>query len=372
MSGQEPIQETGMDRRIKRRGLAVLVVAALGVAAIFVLKRAGLRHTQRSEEAALSAGDFVRIATAAPSSPERDLVLQGEVLPYAQTTLYAKIAGYLDRISVDKGDRVKAGQVLAVLRSPETDSAYQGLEADAKNKAANRDRAKELYAEKLISLQDFQQAETVARVAQESLASQAAQKGYQVFRAPFDGVVTARFADPGALFQTGNGAQPLVTVAQIKRLRLDVFVDQRAAEAVKAGDAVTVSPEGQAGVRIAARVSRTSGALDPKTRTLLAEIDLDNRDGRLLPGGFASVTLRLKVPPRLEIPAEALIIRNGATCVAVVDPQDRVRFRAVVLGDEDRQRYPVLSGLQAGERVALNLGAGTQEGDRVQPVGGNG
>ncbi|HZU54161.1 MAG TPA: efflux RND transporter periplasmic adaptor subunit, partial [Holophagaceae bacterium] len=318
--------------------------------------------------AAQAAGDFVRVATASAAAPERDLVLQGELLPYAQTTLYAKIAGYLDRISVDKGGAVKAGQVLAVLRSPETDSAYQGLEAEAKNKAANFERAKQLHAEKLISLQEFQQAETDARVAQESLSSQAAQKGYQVFRAPFDGVVTARYADPGALFQTGNGAQPLVTVAQIRRLRLDVFVDQRAAASVKTGDAVVVSPEGQAGIQIAARVSRTSGALDPKTRTLLAEIDLDNRDGHLLPGGFASVILHLKVPPRLEIPAEALIIRNGATCVAVVDPQDRVRFVPVALGDEDQQRYPVLRGLQPGQRVALNLGAGAQEGDKVQPV----
>lgn len=362
------IQETGGDGRVKRRGLVVLVVAVLGVIALLAAKSLGLRHTRQAEEGALAAGEFVRVATVAPSAAERSLVLQGEILPYAQTTLYAKIAGYLDRISVDKGGLVKAGQVLAVLRSPETDSAYQGLEANAKNKAANLERAKALHAEQLISLQDYQQAETDARVAQENLASQAAQKGYQVFRAPFDGVVTARFADPGALFQTGNGAQPLVTVAQIRRLRLDVFVDQRAAASVKAGDAVTVSPEGQAGLQIPARVSRTSGALDPKTRTLLAEIDLDNRDGRLLPGGFASVTLRLKVPPRLEIPAEALMIRDGASCVAVIDPQDRVRFQAVTLGDEDQQRYPVLSGLQPGDRVALNLGAGAREGDKVQPV----
>jgi RND family efflux transporter MFP subunit len=363
--------ETQEDRRIKRRGLALLVAAAAGVVALFILKGAGLRHARQAEEHARAAGDFVRVATVSPSSPDRDLVLQGELLPYAQTTLYAKIAGYLDRISVDKGGPVKAGQVLAVLRSPETDSAYQGVEADAKNKAANLGRAKQLYAEKLISLQEFQQAETDARVSQESLASQAAQKGYQAFRAPFDGVVTARYADPGALFQTGNGAQPLVTVAQTRRLRLDVYVDQRAAAAVKAGDAVTVSPEGQSGVQIPARVSRTSGALDPKTRTLLVEIDLDNRDGKLLPGGFASVLLHLKVPPRLEIPAEALLIRDGAPGVAVVDPQDRVRFRLVSLGDEDQQRYPVLSGLQPGERVALNLGAGAQEGDKVQPVAGN-
>ena len=362
------IRETDGDGRVKRRGLVVLAVAVLGVIALFAAKRAGLRHTRQADEDALAAGGFVRVAAVAPSAPERTLVLQGELLPYAQTTLYAKIAGYLDRISVDKGGLVKAGQVLAVLRSPETDSAYQGLEADAKNKAANHARARELYAEKLISLRDYQQAETDARVAQENLASQAAQKGYQVFRAPFDGVVTARFADPGALFQTGNGAQPLVTVAQTRRLRLDVFVDQRAAASVKAGDAVIVSPEGQEGLQIPARVSRTSGALDTKTRTLLAEIDLDNRDGRLLPGGFASVTLRLKVPPRLEIPAEALMIRDGASCVAVIDPQDRVRFQTVSLGDEDRQRYPVLSGLQPGDRVALNLGAGARDGDKVQPV----
>ena len=359
---------TEQDGRVKRRGLAALAIAVIGVLALFGAKRLRLRKERGAQEATLAAGDFVRVAEAAPSPAERDLILQGQVTPYAQTTLYAKVAGYLDRIAVDKGDRVKAGQVLAVLRAPETDSAYQALEADAKNKAANLDRAKALYAGKLISAQDYQQAATDARVAQENLAAQAAQKGYQVFRAPFDGVVTARYADPGALFQTGNGAQALVTVAQVKRLRVDVFLDGRWAASAKAGTAVTVSPEGRADLQIPARVSRTSGALDPKTRTLLVEVDLDNRNGDLLPGGFASVTLRLKVPPSLEIPAEALLIRDGAPSVAVIDGQDRVRFRPVTVGSEDRQRYPVLSGLQAGERVALNLGAGAMEGDKVQPV----
>ncbi len=356
------------DTRVKRMGLLLLAVVMMSVIALFAMKRLNLNHARQAEEHALEAGEFVRVATVGMSAPDRNLVLQGEILPYAQVTLYAKIAGYLDRITVDKGETVQTGQVLGVLRSPETDSAYQGLEADAKNKAAILDRAKALYAERLISLQAFQQAETDARVAQEDLASQAAQKGYQVFRAPFDGVVTARFADPGTLFQTGNGAQPLVTVAQTRRLRVDVFVDQRTAAFVKTGDAATVSPEGQDDLPIPARVSRTSGALDPKTRTLLTEIDLDNRAGKLLPGGFASVTLRLKVPPSLEIPAEALMIRGGVPSVATLDTQNRVRFRSVSLGDEDQQRYPVLRGLQPGDRVALNLGAGAQEGDKVQPV----
>ena len=364
MSGQDMEQ----DGRVKRRGLVVVALAALGVLALFGAKRLRLGRERAAQETALAAGDFVRVAEAAPSAPERDLVLQGQIIPFQQTTLYAKVAGYLDRIAVDKGDRVKAGQVLAVLRAPEADSAYQAVEADAKNKAANLDRAKALFAEKLISDQEFQQAATDARVAQENLATQAAQKGYQVFRAPFDGVVTARYADPGALFLSSSGAQALVTVAQVRRVRVDVFVDARSAGAVKAGTPVTVSPEGRPDLQIPAKVSRTSGALDPKTRTLLAEVDLDNQAGDLLPGGFASVTLKLRVPPRLEIPAEALIMRNGAPAVAIIDPEDRVRFRPVSVGDEDRQRYPVLGGLQAGERVALNLGAGAQEGDKVQPV----
>lgn len=373
MSEQDPVRDASLegasDRRIKRRGLLVLGLAALGAGGLFAVKRLGLRREVQAEAAEAAKGEYVRVAEVAPSAPERELILQGQILPYAQTTLYAKVAGYLDRIAVDKGDAVKAGEVLAVLRSPETDSAYQALEADARNKGEVLARAKASYAENLISLQDYQQAEAQAKVAEENLAAQAALKGYQVFRAPFDGVVTARYADPGALLQTGNGAQPLVTVAQTRRLRVDAFVDERAAAAVKAGLPAVISPDGRPEVRLEAQVSRTAGALDPKTRTLLTEIDLDNRAGQLLPGGLATVTLKLKVPPRLEIPAEALILRDGQPSVAVISG-GRVHFQPVVLGDPDQQRYPVVSGLKAGDRVALNLGAGAQEGDPVQPVAG--
>ena len=360
--------ETARDGRIKRIGIGIVVAAVVVIATLFIGRKLSLGHEQKVLAAEQAKGDFVRVAPVKLSPPERDLVLQAETLPYAQTTLYAKIAGYLDRISVDKGDRVKAGQVLAILRSPETDSAYQGLEADAKNKEANRLRSDSLFAQKLISLQDHQQAETDARVAQEALASQAAQKGYQVFKAPFDGVVTARYADPGALFQTGNGAQPLVTVAQIQRLRVEIFVDQRVAPYVKTGDALSITPEGRTDLKLPAIVSRTSGALDPSTRMLLVEADLDNRNGQVLPGGFATATLHLKVPARLEIPAEAVLVRGDKTLVAVVDGENRVRFKTVTLGDEEQQRYAVLDGLQAGEQVATNLGADAQEGDKVQPV----
>jgi membrane fusion protein, multidrug efflux system len=354
----------------KMRGFIVLIIAGLGVVGLIAANRLSAKREADARRNDLAAGPLVRLHTVSMSDPTRNLNLQGEALPYASATLFAKISGYLRRIDVDKGDRVRAGQVIAVIDSQEIERDYQSLSADAQNKAENARRSEALFQDKLISSQEVERSQADAKIAEAKLASQAAQRGYQVVKAPFSGVITARFADPGSLVQSAANSQtsalPLATVAQIEKLRVNIYVDQRYASLIKLKDTVTVSPTDRPELRMQAFVTRTSGALDPRTRMLLTEIELDNRDGQILPGSFVQVNLNLKAIPRLEIPAEALLLRDGKSFVATVDGSSHLHFQAVQLGEEENQKLRVVSGLRVGDRVVLNLGDSAKEGDPVR------
>lgn len=354
-----------------RTGIAGLLVACGLVGGLMALKRHDLGREVRDRKATADAGPLVKVQNVALSDAVQTLQLQGEALPMVSTTLYAKLSGYLRTISVDKGDRVRAGQTLAVIESQETDRDYQSLLADAENKRRNARRSEALGKDQLLSAKDVEQAQADARMAEARLASQAVQRGYQVVKAPFDGTVTARFADPGALVQNAANSQssalPLVTVARVDRLKVTVYLDQRYAALLHKGDSVRLTSSDLT-VPVEAHISRISGELDLRTRMLLAEAEVDNRDGRIVPGSFLQVQLALKLPQHLEIPVEALIVRGDKTFVAVVGADHHVTLRPVTLGEEDHQRLPVLSGLKAGETVILNPGDAAQEGSLVRPV----
>jgi len=359
-------------RSFKAGGVATVVVAVLGVGALLWARRSGLKQEAQQRKAEVDAGPRVRVARVGAPGDERALTLQGEALPFASTTIYAKVSGFLRSISVDKGSAVTAGQVLAVVESPETDRDTQAVQADAENKRKNAQRARSLGKDGLLSPRDVEQAESDADVADAKLASQATLKGYQVVRAPFSGVVTQRFADPGAMLQNGGStstAQPLVTLAQVDRLRVTVYLDGSVARLVRPGMTLEVRPVERPEVVRQVKLSRVAGALDARTRTLLVEADLDNRDGVFLAGGSVQVGLRVKTSGRLAVPSDAVVVRDGKAQVAVLQADGRVRFQVLQLGEEEAQSIRVLSGLQPGETVVLNPPAGLKDGDHVQPSG---
>lgn len=356
----------------KLGGALTVVVALLGVGGLLWARQSGLKQEARHRRAELEAGPRVRVAKVGSQGSERGLSLEGEALPYASTTLYAKVSGFVRSIPVDKGSAVAKGQVVAVVESPETDRDTQALQADAENKRRNAERSRSLGKDGLLSPRDVEQADADARVAEAKLASQATLKGYQVVRAPFSGVVTQRFADPGALVQNGGAtstAQPLVTLAQVDRLRVTLYLDATAAARVKVGTEVEVRPVERLDVVRKVRLSRVAGALDPRTRTLLVEADLDNRDRAFLAGGFIRAGLNLPASGRFAVPAEAVVLREGKPLAAVVLADGTVRFQALQLGEEEDQRIRVLGGLQPGETVVLNPPVGLKDGDRVQASG---
>jgi RND family efflux transporter MFP subunit len=278
----------------------------------------------------------------------------------------------LKAVRVDKGDVVKQGQILAVIESPETDQAYQGAAADARNKKAIAARMNALLAKGLVSQQEAEQAQSDADVSSARLQSQGVEKGYEILRAPFDGTVTARFADPGALVQNATSSQasalPVVTVSQINRLRVDVFLDQRDAPFVQKDEPVEISVSERPGLKILGNLDRLSGELDPRTKMLLTEIDIPNEDQKLVAGSFVQVALKIKSPPYLEAPVESLVLKDNKPFLTVVSPDNQLNYKAIEIAGNNGKTLQIISGVKEGETVAMNVGDSLPEGNKVRPM----
>jgi membrane fusion protein, multidrug efflux system len=356
-----------------RTAAVILILAALATAGALAWRRS---HTSTDETARrvgdASGGPVVRSAAAAPSAATHHLVLLAEARPYASVTLYAKVSGYLKWIGVDKGDHVKAGEVVAIIESPETDAAWSAATADHTQKALTASRLKQLLDRKFASQEETDLAAADEAVARERLGSLAQQKEFEKLKVPFNGTVTARFADPGALVQNAASSQtsalPVVTVENADSLRVVAYLDQADAASVHPGLAAVITMDERAGLRIPAKVARTSGELDARTRKLLVEFDLDNRGGRIIPGSFVHVELDAPAPVLPELPSEALIVRQNRTIVALLAADSTVHFHDVTVASNDGRRMRILSGVTAGDRVVLNAGDALADGAHVRPA----
>jgi membrane fusion protein, multidrug efflux system len=364
----------------RRRGSAWLYLAGILLVLIagamaFVLITRQRSHVEAATEQLTAEGQkgpSVEIATAHKVAGSNTLRLIGEARPYQSAILYAKVSGYMRSISVDKGDFVHANQMLAVIESPETDKQYQAAVADAHNKELIANRAATLVKKEMISQQDADQAEADAAVSKANLEQIGTLKSYEELRAPFSGTVTARYSDPGALIQNAATSQtsalPLVEVSETTRLRIYVYVDQAHAPFVRNGDEVTILDQANPNLKVVARVTRTSGEIDPKTRTLLVEIDVDNPHNRILAGSFVQAELKVETPRYVEVPSDALIVRGTGTFVAVVTPDNTIKFTQVAVAEQTGETARLFSGLDEGERVARNIGERVADGGKVQSV----
>jgi len=350
-------------------GLALLVAALLVALLFWRHDRALARESSRRQQT-VDRGPrvFVTEARAAPAS--RAVTLPGDVRGFLQSTVYAKIAGYVKSVRVDKGDHVEEGQVLGVLESPEVDQQVAAAEADVAVKRRTFERYQQLVKKDFVSVQDFETARAQYEVSLATVKQAQALRAYETLRAPFAGVVTARYVDPGALIPAATGstesALPLVEIADLRRLRVLVFVQQDAAPFVHAGDQVTIRVDEQPDLCIRAPVSRCAQALDPRTRAMLCEVWLENQN-RLYPGTFVHVTFHLVAPRTPLVDSGALVLRNNKPSVAVVR-DGRVHFVPVRLGLDDGKTVQIVDGLKAGERVALAPPSELAENDVVQPV----
>ena len=366
----------------RRRGvfvlyvLGIVMVLAAGAAAVWLgrLRTVETAQARTSLLAEAALGPRVELATVTTGPASRDITLLGDARPYLTATIFAKVSGYLRAVRVDKGDAVRAGQVVAEIDSAEIDSQYASALADLENKQKLVTRARNLLTTGNISPQAAELAETNLRMALETVRNLATMRSYETLRAPFDGTVTARFADPGALLQGAttnqSSALPVMAISDTSRLRVAAYVEQRDVASVHVGDVAEVADASNRERTVSARVSRTAGALDPRTRTLYVEIDVDNRDGFLLAGSFTYVRLKVPQPSLPQIPVAALLQRGGAATVALAGEDGVVHLRPVKVASTDGLMISVAEGVKPGERVAVNVPNDVTEGSHIRAVSG--
>jgi membrane fusion protein, multidrug efflux system len=359
------------DRRRGRRLTAVLVVAALVAlagAALLTLRRHRREAAERDElSRAAERGPKVLVTRVALAPGERAVTLPGDVRAFWQTTLYAKVNGYVKELAVDKGDRVKKGQVLARIASPETDHQVAQARSTLAVRQRTAARARLLAPKGIMTQQELDQAASDLGVAEAELRRVRSLQDYEVLRAPFDGVVTARYVDPGALLSSTGSGQAVVEVSSPDRVRVLLYAGQDVAPFVRVGDAVEVTIDQLPGVTIGARVRRTAEALDPRSRSMLVEAWPEDAPVRLVPGTFAHVTLHVKVPPLPTVPAEALVARGDKLAVARVE-DGRLRFVEVEPGFNDGRVLQIRRGVAEGDVIALSPPSDLGDGAPVQPA----
>ena len=349
----------------------VLIGAAVASTAWFVRAgRTGLATARAAIDATAARGPLVVVATVSQGPTTRTINLLGDARPYTTATLFAKVSGYVKTVSVDKGDNVVAGQLVAEIESPELESQYQSAVADMGYKTRLAARSRELLRTGSTAQQTAESAEASLRMSIELVHNLDTMRSYQVLRAPFAGTVIARFADPGALMQAATSNQssslPVIQMADNSQLRVGAYVEQRDVAAVHVGDPVEIVDASDATRHRSAKISRTSATLDPRTRTLFIEIDLDNKDLFLVPGSFTYAVLKVPVASYPQVPVTAVIQRGGVAQVAVVGDDAIVKFRPVKVISIDGILINLADGVKPGEKVALNVPNEVTDGTTVR------
>ena len=356
----------------------------LGGAALAVSAAAWGISSRRHAEAALveatdaAAVPTVAVTAAAAGPAEEEVVLPGTVQADYDTPIYARTSGYVKRWYTDIGTPVKAGDLLAEIDAPEVDRQLRQAKADLETAEANNRvaqatarRVHALLPTQSVSAQQDDQASSDAAAKAALVASNEANVerleqlvGFERVVAPYDGTVTARETDVGALINAGSGNGPeLFRVADTRKLRIYVQVPQSYAPRIKPGVAVELGFPEYPGRAFAARLTRTANALDPKARTLLVELEADNSKGELFPGGYTDVHFKLPASDRgVRVAANTLLFRTEGPRIATVGPDGRAVLHEITLGRDFGTVIEVPTGIVPGDAVILNPPASLETG----------
>jgi RND family efflux transporter MFP subunit len=362
-----------------------------GIAAIVVVVCLFLawRHS-RSQKTAISdslATPIVAVAKVKREDLSREITYPAEFRPYVEVELHAKVSGYVDKMNVDFGDKVKAGELLASIEVPELQDELTNAIATEEKAEADYTNANLIYTRlvsvndqhpNLVAQQDLDTASANEQMSAAAIAAAQAEVGkyktlvnYTQIVAPFDGVVTRRYADPGALIQAGTSSDtqslPLVRVSDNYLLRLDFPVDVDFVQDVQVGAPVDVHVESLGGKTFTGTVSRFTRDVDDNTRKMITEIEVPNPKLEIDPGMYATVALNVENHSNtLAIPTQAVIV--GATpSVYIVNSTGEIEQRPIQVGLETSDEYEVLSGLQEGDLVVIGNHSEIQSGQKVEP-----
>jgi RND family efflux transporter MFP subunit len=358
--------------------VAVIVAVCAGVLVFGIMHRLEARDALKKESQNLNV-PTVSVTKPKPRDGAQELVLPGNIQPFIEAPIYARTTGYLKRWHVDIGERVKAGQLLAEIDTPEIDDQLQQARADFATAQANY----QLAEKTAVRWRELLQTDSVAKQeTDEKLSDAQAKKAVldgarfnvsrleklQAFKriyAPFAGVITSRNTDVGALIDAGSGGtgRELFHVASIDKLRVYVNVPQAYSRETVPGTPAELTLGEFPDRRFPGKVVRTSNAIDATTRTMLTEVDLDNPKGELMPGAYAQVHIKaLSSRPALVLPINTLLFRPDGTQVALVQ-NDKVTLSKIVIGRDFGTEVEVVSGLDANALVIVNpsdsLTAGT-------------
>ena len=371
-----------LSRKIRRYSLGLLVVA-LGLGAWGEISRV-LARNALGRETARDALPSVITTTAHRSDVGEELVLPGTVQAFAEAPIYARTNGYLKAWRTDIGTEVKKGQLLAEIEAPEVDQQLSQAEADLQTARANENlssstnrRWQGLLSTESVSKQDADEkagdAAAKKAVVDSAAANVARLRDLESFKrvvAPFDGIVTARNTDIGALINAGQSSgSELFRVADIQRLRIYVQVPEAYAAVAKPGLEAQLKFAEHANKTFVARTVRTSNALDPTLRTLQVELQLDNANRDVLPGAYAEVHFKLTGNAEaLRLPANTVLFRSAGLQVATVDSTKHVKLKSIVQGRDFGNTIEVLSGIEADDRVVVNPPDSITDGASVRIV----
>ena len=384
----------------KARAISLAFGVAVVLGGAFVLSYLPKRHARAELEASTQtetqATTRLNVIAAKVVASDRAIVLPGSAQPLEETIIYARANGYTRRWLVDIGDKVKEGDLLAEIDTPELDQELEQAHAQlAQFRAsiaqanANRDfskstfeRYKQLTSAGLASQQDLDQRraqslvdEANVGVSQANTAAQEANirrltqlKSFARVVAPFGGTITQRTIERGALVTSGN-ATPLYKIAATDPMRVLVQVPQNVAPSVKTGTTVKVSVREYPTRAFDGVVSRSAGALDSATRTMNTVVRVPNPNGELLAGMYAQVALTLPTPHRvLEVPSTALVNDAKGVRVAIVDGENKIRFVPIVIERDTGATIEISSGLEGNERIVKLASADLYDGKAVEVV----
>ena len=370
---------------VSRRKLGIFGVLAV-IAALFVVVT-GIRAREDSgaklrEWTDNQAIPTVAVVLADPRLLSATIDLPGRLEAYSRAPIFARVSGYLKNWSVDIGAQVKAGQVIAEIEAPDLDQQLLQARADlasqqssARLSEATLTRRKSLVASNFVSAQeidersaDLANKKSAVSSGQANVERLEALAGYKKITVPFDGVVTSRETDVGALINAGGGAGPaMFVVSDITKLRVYVNVPQNYVPAIRIGAKAALTMPEYPSRSFAATVEASSQSVDVASGTTRMQLALDNANGELMPGGYASVRLNLQrdVVP-LHIPASALIFNKDGLRVATVGPDDKVLFKTVTIARDLGKEIELASGLAADDRIIIAPPDGIADGDQVR------
>jgi len=375
---------------VSRRKLGILAVVA-GAAAVLVVVT-GIRAREDSGVKLRDWTDEQAIPTVAVVLPDARALsatidLPGRLEAYYRAPIFARVNGYLKSWSADIGAKVTAGQVIAEIEAPDLDQQLLQARADlasqqasAKLSEATLNRRRTLIASNFVSMQeidersaDLSNKQAAVNSSQANVERLEALAGYKKITVPFDGVVTARDTDVGALINAGGGSgPPMFVVSDIRKLRVYVNVPQTYVPAIRIGARAVISMPEYPNRTFDATVEASSQSVDVGSGTTRMQLGLDNPKGELMPGGYANVRLSLvrdTVP--LHIPASALMFNQNGLRVATVGADDRVVFKTVTIGRDLGKDIELASGISPDDRIIVAPPDGIDDGDRVRVVGAN-